>query len=65
MGRYYPDCSGESKVVKRHPPVSYSGKVMKHNRFIPKVVRSIRIVGVFKESKQGVLVGYWLKVFVR
>jgi hypothetical protein len=65
MRRYYPDCSRETKVVKRHPPVSYASKVMKHDGFIPKVIRGVGIVRVFKEPKQGMLVRYWLKVFVR
>jgi hypothetical protein len=51
MRRYYPDCSREAKVVKRHPPVGYASKVMKHNSFIPKVIGSVRIVRVFKKPK--------------
>jgi len=64
MGRYYPDCSGEAEVVERHPPVGYAREVMKHDGFIPKVIGGVGIVRVFEEPKQGVLVGYGLKVFV-
>ena len=65
MGRYYPDRCGEAKVVERHPPVGYASEVVKHDGFIPKVIGSVGIVGVFKKPKQGMLVGYGLKVFVR